>query len=173
MKLVLTALGEERPGLVASLSDIVAAHGGNWLESQMAILSGMFAGIVLVELPDAEEDGLREAVAAVDGLAVTVTRAGQEQPERDAPGGILVIHLVGQDHPGIVRDVSTALVSWGVTIEELVTTTRDAPMGDGRLFEADAVVTLPAETSADDVQAVLEGLAGDLVVDIDVDVVAG
>ena len=45
-------------------------------------------------------------------------------------------------------------------------------MGDGQLFEADAVVTLPEETSADDVIAVLEGLAGDLVVDIDVDVVA-
>lgn len=171
MKLVLTAVGEERPGLVAALADLVAAEGGNWLESQMAILAGMFAGVVLVDAPN--EQALREAVSSIDGLAVTVTAADDEASDDvgDESGEFLVIHLVGQDHPGIVRDVAAALASWGVTIEELVTITREAPMADGLLFEADAVVTLPAETSPDDVRAVLEGLASDLVVDIDVEVI--
>ena len=41
---VLTVLGDDRPGLVDSLSGVVAAHHGNWERSQMARLGGKFAG---------------------------------------------------------------------------------------------------------------------------------
>lgn len=49
-KLVLTAIGDDRAGLVSALSDAVAERGGNWLESQLARLAGKFAGIALVEV---------------------------------------------------------------------------------------------------------------------------
>ena len=42
--LVLTLIGPDRPGLVERVSDVVASHGGNWLESRMAHLAGQFAG---------------------------------------------------------------------------------------------------------------------------------
>ena len=42
--LVMTVLGNDRPGLVRSLADTVASHGGNWLESRMARLAGQFPG---------------------------------------------------------------------------------------------------------------------------------
>ncbi len=172
MRLVLTAIGDERTGLVAALSDAIASHGGSWLESQMAVLAGKFAGIVLVEIPEGHRPALADSLSLLEGFDVSINEIGPMTEDEEPAGGILVIRLIGQDRPGIVRDVSAALCAWGVTIEELVTSTREAPMGDGQLFEADAVVTLPEETSADDVIAVLEGLAGDLVVDIDVDVVA-
>ena len=42
--LVLTLIGPDRPGLVEAVAEVVARHGGNWLESRMAHLAGKFAG---------------------------------------------------------------------------------------------------------------------------------
>ena len=56
--LVMTVLGNDRPGLVSSLADTVASHGGNWLESRMARLAGQFAGIVRIECPSETADAL-------------------------------------------------------------------------------------------------------------------
>src|SRR5258708_1142979 len=48
LSLVMTVIGEDRPGLVDSVAGIVADHGGNWLESRMSRLGGQFAGILRV-----------------------------------------------------------------------------------------------------------------------------
>jgi glycine cleavage system regulatory protein len=62
-KLVLTAIGDDREGLVSALARVVERHGGNWLDSQFAHLAGKFAGLVLVELEDSRSDALEAAVA--------------------------------------------------------------------------------------------------------------
>ena len=46
VSLILTVIGDDRPGLVERLSSVVSQHQGNWLESSMSHLSGKFAGIV-------------------------------------------------------------------------------------------------------------------------------
>ena len=81
--LVLTAIGDDRPGLVDALSGAITAHGGSWEESRMARLGGKFAGIVAVELPEHQVAGLRAALAEIEGLRITVDGAGDEP----APGG--------------------------------------------------------------------------------------
>ena len=50
--LVLTLIGSDRPGLVEAVAEVIAGHGGNWLESRMAHLAGKFAGILRVEIPE-------------------------------------------------------------------------------------------------------------------------
>ena len=47
--LVLTVIGRDRPGLVDTLSGVVAEHGGNWEESRMAHLADRFAGSPLAD----------------------------------------------------------------------------------------------------------------------------
>ena len=59
--LVLTVLGEDRPGLVEALSHIIAAHEGNWLESRMAHLAGQFAGILRASVPEGNAAALLTA----------------------------------------------------------------------------------------------------------------
>ncbi len=83
--LVLTVIGDDRPGLVSAVSALVEARGGSWQRSQMTRLSGKFAGIALVEVPDAQRDGLEEALAglAAEGLVVHVEDAGGDA----APAG--------------------------------------------------------------------------------------
>ena len=48
--LVLTVIGDDKPGLVESLSSVIADHQGNWLESSMSQLAGKFAGILKVSV---------------------------------------------------------------------------------------------------------------------------
>ncbi|MCE1177714.1 MAG: transcriptional regulator [Micrococcales bacterium] len=171
-KLVLTAIGDDRRGLVSALSQAVADHGGSWLEGQMARLGGKFAGIVLVDLPDDRVDALHEALRALgeEGLlevGVTPVETGPAEPEVTSTEP-LAVHLLGHDRPGIVREVSAAIAGLGATIDELATSTQDAPMGDGVLFEADAIVRLPEGASAADLRAALEEIAAELMVDLEV-----
>lgn len=168
-KLVLTAIGDDRAGLVSALAGPVADAGGNWLESQMARLAGKFAGIVLVEVPDEAVAVLTAAVAGLGAeglLDVKVTPVADEGP---TGGTALTLHLLGQDRPGIVHQVSHVLAAHGVTIDQLQTGTVEAPMAGGLLFEADALVRAPAGMDEAALQAALEGLANELMVDLDLD----
>ena len=56
--LLLTYVGEDRPGIVQELSALVSAHGGNWL-SKMSRMGGRFAGIAGGNIAHVEGLGLR------------------------------------------------------------------------------------------------------------------
>jgi len=68
-----------------------------------------------------------------------------------------------------VVDVTDALAARSVNIEELVTETVEAPMDGGTLFKARASLVLPESVSSDDLTEVLEELAAQLMVDIEID----
>ena len=167
--LVLTAIGDDHAGLVRALSGVVADHGGNWETSRMAHLAGKFAGIVQVTVADENAEALIADLEPLERqglLDITVELSGPSEP---TTGARLVLELVGLDQPGIVRDISDALATREVNIEELVTETVSAPMEGGTLFKARATLCLPEGLSAEDLTDVLEELAVQLMVDIELD----
>ena len=162
---ILTVVGDDRPGLVAEVSAPITAHGASWERSQMSRLAGKFAGIVLVEVADKRLDALVADLVLLEaeGLQVLIERTQQPvdiEPQR------LRLELLGDDHPGIVAEISAALATRQVSIEELSTDVREAPMAGGMLFEAQAVLNAPLATSTDDLRSMLEGLAQELMVEI-------
>lgn len=166
--LVLTVIGDDRSGLVSALSGAIADHGGSWERSQMARLAGKFAGIVQVTVPDAQADALIGALGPLEEhglLDVDVERGSDEVPASGAATR-LRLELMGADRPGIVHDISEALAARQVSIEELTTATREAPMAGGLLFEASATLLAPPTVPIGDLQAVLEDLANELMVDL-------
>lgn len=170
---VLTAIGDDRPGLVSALSAVVDDHGGNWVDSSLALLGGKFAGIVLVDIVEQRADGFVQELATLAeqvGLRVEATAAGAAPADSaEAAGSALRLHLLGQDRAGTVREVTTALASAHATIDELRTWTRPAPEGGGLLFEAEAQVRLAPGSDAEAVREALERIAGELMVDVDLD----
>ncbi len=166
--LVLTVIGDDRSGLVDALSGVVSRHGGNWDRSHMARLAGKFAGIVVIDVADACADDLIADLAPLESqglLEITVERAADDEPADD--GVCLALQLIGHDRPGIVHEISHALATRGVSIEELETETMSAPMAGEQLFEATAVLRAPSGLALDELRAVLEDLANELMVDID------
>jgi len=163
---VLTVIGPDRPGLVDSLAETVAAHQGNWMESRMAHLGGKFAGILRVVVPDQHSEALLAALEALGTHGVSVHAEQDTVAEVHETYLPFTLELLGNDRPGIVREISHALAGRGVNVEEFRTECADAPMSGGQLFRATAQLRLPPDLVVDDLRHQLEQVAHDLMVDI-------
>ena len=162
--LILTVIGPDRPGLVRALAEAVAAHGGSWLESRMTRLAGQFAGIVLVEAPESLLNDLRPLESK--GLRIVVHNATANTAIAPATAPRLALEVVGNDRPGIVRDVARVLANSGVNIEELTTSIASASFSGETLFRATALLRPPNTAAIDAVRQALEQLGNELMVDI-------
>jgi glycine cleavage system regulatory protein len=168
--LVMTIIGPDRPGLVQSVAARVADLGGNWLESRMCRLGGQFAGILRVEVPSGQRPLLESALQGLrtEGLNITVeaepARAGAGR--RDDSGSLVQVEVVGQDRPGILRSVASVFAAHQANVEELASEIVSTPMGGGTLFQARALLRVPAGAALARVRADLEKIAADLMVDI-------
>ena len=169
--LVLTVIGDDRPGLVGELSAVISAHQGSWLQSSMAQLAGKFAGIVEVAVASADADALTIALGRLAGLKVTVATA---HAQKSGLAGVvksrrLKLALVGHDRIGIVREVSQVLAHHAVNVESLETHTSSAPMSADILFHAVAELTAAPDLNVGELTQELERLSNDLMVDITLD----
>lgn len=167
--LVFTFVGTDQPGLVETLSVTVAAHGGNWLESRMSELAGQFAGIVKVEVAPDRAAALRAALLALSAqsLSVLVAQAAGAAPPRDLR--LLRLGIVGNDRPGIVREVAHALAARGISVCEMDTSITSAPMSGDPLFEAVARIQVPQTLDLDELNDQLDNIADALTVQIDLE----
>lgn len=163
--LIMTVLGSDRQGLVSSLANTVARHGGNWLESRMARLAGQFAGIVRIECPAAAVDGLLNELRTpgIPGLTVQAVREAESEP---VVRRTLTVDVMGHDRPGIVREFSAAIAKAGGNVEELTTGLASAPMSGTPMFQAHGVISIPEQMATAVLTAAIESLGGDLTVDV-------
>lgn len=163
--LVLSIAGSDRPGLTKALAAAVLSAGGNWLESHLSRLGGLYVGSVLVE---GDADKLRMAVSAVDaaGLDVRIAPAGAGPA---AAGETLAFSVVGQDRPGIVRQVTATISELGANIESFRTWLSTEAHSGAPLFHIAANLSLPAGLSAARVQDALEAISGEIMVDVAVE----
>ena len=163
--LILSVIGSDRPGLTQSLAAAVLSAGGNWLESHLSQLGGLYVGSVLVELEADNVEALRSAVQAVDAQGLEVRIA----PAVEAPGAAgeaVQFSLVGQDRPGIVHQVSAVLSGLEVNIEALDTRITAEPHSGAQLFDMRARLRLPPNLKAEKVQAALEAISAEIMVDL-------
>ena len=164
--LVMTVIGPDRTGLVDSIAGLVTEHGGNWLESRMSRLGGHFAGILRVEVPPEQEALLVAALRRLESRGLTVVVHPDEPKAGPQAARLSVLEIVGQDRPGIVRQISHALAGFGVNVEELHTECASAAMSGETLFKARATLSIPASCDTGQIRQQLEKIAEDLIVEI-------
>jgi glycine cleavage system regulatory protein len=162
----MTVIGQDRPGLVDSVAGLVAEQGGNWLESRMSRLGGQFAGILRVEVPAENEPALVAGLNKLQSRGLTVVVHPDEPRPPTASARQSVLEIVGQDRPGIVREISHALAGFGVNVEELQTECASAAMSGETLFKARARLSIPESCDIAQVRQQLEKIAADLIVEI-------
>lgn len=168
--MAITVIGPDRPGLVNLLAERIGRHDANWLESHMANLAGQFAGIVQVSLSSDAIAALRQDLESLSTQGLTISLADY-LPASDtaADGRRLTLSLVGQDHAGIVSELTAALAANGVSIEELETGTSPASMAGGMLFTATLTAVLPHGMADDALDEMLTDLSHSLMMDIEID----
>ena len=168
---VLSVVGSDRPGLTKALAAAVVSAGGNWLESHLSRLGGLYVGSVLVELEAEGLQTLRAAALAVDddGLDVRIVSARAEDA---AIGEALDFALVGQDRPGIVDQLTAVLSGLHANIETFKTWIDEGSHSGIPLFHAQGRLRLPPGLDAARVQDALEAISAEIMVDIAVTPVA-
>jgi glycine cleavage system regulatory protein len=165
--LVLTVIADDKPGLVESLAQTIASNSGNWLESSMSQLAGKFAGILRVSVADDRVEKLIEELNGLSPKLKLVIEKAADEPS-DQKSRMVELSLVGNDRPGIIKEISAAVSTLGVNVERLNTQFTPAPMSSDALFKAKATLEVPEQVALEQLQEKLEQLADDLIVEIEV-----
>jgi glycine cleavage system transcriptional repressor len=122
----ITAIGKDRPGIVAGVSKALYDLGTNIEDSSMTILSSEFAMILIVstkENVDAShfESRFKELTSKI-GLFISIKELDESEiPSKKSTGVPYIISVIGTDKPGIVYRVSELLASKGINITDLNT----------------------------------------------------
>jgi glycine cleavage system regulatory protein len=164
--LVMTIIGKDRTGLVESLSHLIADNQGSWLESRMCRLGGEFAGILRVQVPENRAQNLIKALAALQAEGLTVTVRPDENMKAVEPTRGASLSLIGQDRPGIIYQISSALANHGINLEELESECFSAPMSGEVMFSAVVRLQIPESCVIANLRRELEGIGSELMVDI-------
>ncbi|MCW3042868.1 MAG: amino acid-binding protein [Actinobacteria bacterium] len=155
----ITAIGQDRPGIVAGFTEVLLALGCNLADCSMSLLRNEFAMILLVESPqevgaDRLNTALEEPARRFDLVVTTREFEDVPGPEGDVP---FVVSVYGKDRPGIVHAVSRALADMDVNITDL----RSHLVG-GDLYAMILDVAVPPALAPEEVAARLQAISRDL-----------
>ena len=163
--LVLTVIADDKPGLVELLSQTIASNSGNWLESSMSQLAGKFAGILRISVADDRVEKLiEELIGLPSEIKLVIEKAADEPVGQQSR--MVELSLVGNDRPGIIKEISAAVAELGVNVERLNTQCTPAPMSADALFKAKATPEVLEPVPLEQLQENLEQLADELIVEL-------
>lgn len=171
-RFAVSAIGPDRPGIVAGLSRVLFDHAINVDELHMTIVRGQFTTMFVVTADDdLDAVSARSDLAAAGRLAgldaVTLSEVGLEHHEGDTATHVVTVE--GIDHPGVLHSVSDALAIHAVNIVAL----HNRPLDEGAWgAERRAVlvldIALPSGMSVDALEALLGPTRKEQDVDIDI-----
>jgi len=159
--IAVTVLGADRPGIVADVTGALAGLHGNLEDSTMTLLRGHFAMVLLVRT-GASAESVEAALhpLSADGSLVINARVLGDSPLSDIAGPTYALRVHGADRSGIVAAITGVVARHGANIVDLGTR-----LGDG-LYVLMAELQLPSEASAPLLNADLQGVAGELGVEV-------
>ncbi|MFO7593101.1 MAG: glycine cleavage system protein R [Pseudomonadota bacterium] len=146
--LVISALGEDQPGIVRNLTRPVTEVGANILDSRMTILGGEFAILMMVEGSwdslaklEAQIPGLQQKL----GLTILAKRTGGQREEQATLP--YTVNVVALDHPGIVSHLAEFFSNRHINIQDLYTDSYRAAHTGTPMFTANMTVNIPGNIS--------------------------
>lgn len=147
-KLVISALGADRPGIVDEISNIIYKHSLNIEDSRMTVLGGEFAMLLLVSGEQSSIDAIQTQVNDIGQalqmrLMIKVT-SDSAPIENAIPYAVEVSAL---DHPGIVNNISSFFSQRGINIVNLHTESYSAPHTGTPMFALHMTIGISADTN--------------------------
>jgi glycine cleavage system transcriptional repressor len=158
--LALTAIGQDRPGIVAALTGVLLEHDLNIEDSQATILRGHFSIVLIVAAPeDLDRDRLSGELARAGdqiGLeAIVLQDIDDLEPGAPEPSHLLTVY--GVDHPGIVHTTTRTLAAAQVDITDLNTRLVEDD-GEEPLTALMMELALPPGASAESLETALQAV---------------
>ncbi|WP_434359033.1 amino acid-binding protein [Parasalinivibrio latis] len=163
-QLVITIIGEDRPGLVEQVSNAVLEHHGSWQASRFSKLSGYFAGILQIAVQESNIPALTLSLKSISDLDIQISEPSSKEPVDTATHQLAV---TGNDRPGIVQEATRVLAGLGINIVKLTTHTESAANTGTMIFSARFDLGTGQESDLDSLQDALEALSDDLIVELE------
>jgi glycine cleavage system regulatory protein len=161
LRYLLTLQVPDRSGLVEQIAHAVSRHGGNWLDSELRHIDGVFAAIILLEVPSAQWDPLVEALECIENLTLTYSKTSH--PPK--PLLRLSYNLVAYDRPGLVLDISNKISALGINIEQFSSKYETASHTGVALFRATMGLGLSHPEQEEQLTQALYAIGDDVVID--------
>ncbi len=113
LRYLITLQVADKKGLVEQIAHSVSHHGGNWLDSELRHIDGIFAAILLLEVPSSNWNALIESLRCIEGINLTYAKASKQ------PNTLQHINfsLVAYDRPNLVHEISNKISALGINIE--------------------------------------------------------
>jgi glycine cleavage system transcriptional repressor len=163
---VITAVGDDRTGIVNELSDEILKDGGNIEDSRMALLGGAFTIIMLVA---GEPEAIHKLISRIPviekSLGMTMVIKETEPRRRDASLLPYRIDVVSMDHPGIVHDVADFFANRGINIEDMSTATHPAAHTGTPVFSMHLTIAVDADSPIAELRHEFQDFCDDLNLD--------
>ncbi len=165
--LLISIISDDKPGIVEALAEAVAAANGNWLESRLSQLGGKFAGVIRVSVAQEQLAPLEQKLRQLESQQIWVkTERAATDSAKTAELGSAYIHALGPDRPGIVKELSKALVKNHINLANLETALSSMPYSGDPLFEATGQLEIPPSVDMQALRQTLDAIADALALDI-------
>ena len=163
--ILISVLGDDKPGLLDSLSEIIVSNDGDWVESNMSTVEAKFAGILRVNVPPKNAKKLiKELTSSKLGLQIACEETA---PVRLSDYKSYNIELIGQNHVGIINKLSHVLSNdLKANVEGIKTEVIDSSMSGEQLFKAQITLHLPKSVDERLIKDKLELIADEMMVEI-------
>lgn len=145
--LVISAVGDDRPGLVTELTRAILDSGCQIADSRMLVLGGEFGMVLMVHgnwntLAKLEVQ-LRRLEEPL-GLSIVARRTeGRHRQDDTLP---YAVEVIARDQPGIVHSLARFFSTRAINVEELVTRRYSAPHTGTPMFAVNIAIGIPATT---------------------------
>jgi len=142
--IAISAIGNDRTGLVYDLTRVVVDCGGNVLESRMTALGNEFAVLMLVAgnwHTLAKLEGELTKLGESSGLTVLSRRTELRPPRTDMVS--YTVDVVCLDQPGVLHALAGFFSSRGIDIGDISTRTYNAAHTGAPMFSLYMVVHVP------------------------------
>ena len=162
-KMVLFAIGPDRPGLVSEVSSVIHDAGGNVEDSRMATLAGDFALIFLFSLDPSQRAILEAGCKGLEKkLGITTQIRDASDRAAQAQGAVHSFTATGHDQPGIVRRLTEVLAKNGANVVSMETSLVNLAFHGTPMFKVTGKLSILAGVNIVTLRDRLEDVCEDL-----------
>jgi glycine cleavage system regulatory protein len=162
---ILTFIGDDQPGFVESIAEVISEWEGNWLESRMSQLEGKFAGLARIGVGSENVEQLKLALFNLSENKFTLSI---EDAIESVTGDLQQyrLNILGHDRPGIVHEVTRTLARHHINLLEMTSNISAAAMTGIPMFSADVTVEISNQADIEVIDNQLSDIATELGLDI-------
>ena len=160
-RIIITAIGIDKPGLVDQISSIINDNDGNIENSKMVKIENQFAMIIDFYCSK-NLDTIKTKLGNIEGLEITY-KPVEMSKEHNKINQYLIS---GADNQGIIKKVSSFLSKNNINIIELNTFVQLAPITGSPLFNMEITISYNDNHNIDKIYSKLSKLCENLNLDI-------